>query len=188
MFYLFGIHGKARSGKDTVVKYLTDNYGFIRNAFADPLKRAAQQMFMLTDAQTWDENLKEEVIPYWGMSPREIFQKIGTEGGREVFGDDVWLKRWYFHYNQFKDLTHYAVPDVRFPNEADYIRSLGGNMWHVLRDGAGLSNERAAHASEAGLVPDAKDIIIRNNGTLEDLYAQVDEVMQTRFHLLSVGG
>ena len=126
MFFLFGIHGKAGSGKDTVAKHLTDNYGFLRNAFADPLKRAAQQMFYLTQAETWEDSLKEVVIPYWGMSPRELFQKLGTEGGRNVFGEDVWLKRWLYHYRQFKDNTHYVVPDVRFENEATHVRSLGG--------------------------------------------------------------
>ena len=91
---LIGITGEARSGKDTIAKHLWAEYGFTRIAFADPLKLAAQQMFGLSHAQTWDDSLKEVVIPHWGMTPRKIFQLMGTEASKPVFGEDVWVKRW----------------------------------------------------------------------------------------------
>ena len=179
MFYLLGIHGKARTGKDTIANYLVQNQGFIRNGLADPVKRAAQQIFMLTDEQTWNDEFKEVVIPYWGMSPREMFQKVGTEGGRMVFGNDVWIKRWTYHYTTYKDVTNYVVSDIRFQNEADYIRSLGGIVIHVTREGARslLVGDTHKHASEVTLPVHSNDFVIVNDGSKAALYAKLDNVI-----------
>lgn len=180
MLFLLGIHGKARSGKDLAAKYLVENHGFTRNAFADPLKRAVQQMFMLTEEQTWSDELKEVPIPYWdNKSPRELFQKLGTEGGRLLFGEDIWLKRWRYHYDAYKDVMNYVVPDVRFENEAEYIRSLGGVVIHVVRDGveSKLLGTSGKHASEAGIKPHANDFVLDNNGTKQDLYDRLNNVV-----------
>ena len=180
MFLLLGIHGKARAGKDTVAKYLVESHGFMRNAFADPLKRAAQHMFCLTDAQTWDDDLKEVVIPFWGKSPRQLFQLLGTEGGRQVFGEDLWLKRWRYHYDQYSPHVNYVTPDVRFDNEADLIRALGGTVIHVVsaRGLTGLAENTKTHASEAGVKFHESDVILPNNGTFKTLYDGIDAVIQ----------
>ena len=173
---LIGITGKARSGKDSIAKYLWAQYGFSRFAFADAVKLAAQAKFGLSDRQTWDDELKEVVIPFWGMAPREMFQKEGTEAGRDVFGYDLWLKRWLITYNLLGDTEDIVVPDVRFDNEADLIRSRGGIIIEVRRDVAGLTGAAGAHVSEGGLSAPA-DFVIHNNGTLEELYAAVDTIL-----------
>lgn len=179
MLFLIGIHGKARSGKDLAAKHLVNRHGFVRNAFADPLKMAAQQMFMLTDEQTWSDELKEVVIPYWEMSPREMFQKVGTEGGRMLFGEDIWLKRWRYHYDTFKGVMNYVVPDVRFENEAQYIRDLGGTVIHIVRDGTEekLLGATKKHASEAGVTPHIDDFVLDNNSTKQELFDRLDRVI-----------
>jgi hypothetical protein len=119
--HLIGITGKARAGKDTVAKYLVRNYGFVSSSFALPLKRAAKEMFGLSDDEAFGDELKEVPIPFWwGLSPRAMFQKLGTEGGRILFGDDIWLKRWERFYLQYRDSAHVVVSDVRFDNEADH--------------------------------------------------------------------
>lgn len=179
MFHLLGITGKARTGKDTAAKYLVEHHGFIKNALADPLKLAAQKIFMLTDEQTWNDEYKEVVIPYWGMSPRQMFQKLGTEGGRNVFGHDVWLKRWTYHYNTYKDHTNYVTSDVRFPNEAQHLRNLGGVIIHLVRPEAKniLTAEAQQHGSEVSLAVAGKDFEIENSGTHKELYAALDNVV-----------
>lgn len=176
--HLIGIHGKARTGKDTCAGHLVKEHGFIRQAFADPLKRAAQQMFGLTDDQTWQDSLKEEVIPYWGISPREMFQKLGTEAGREVFGNDLWLKRWMKFYDEFGASAHIVVPDVRFDNEANLIRSLGGTILLLSseREG-GLEAKAKTHASEGGISRKPGDIPVVNNSTRQALYARIDQII-----------
>ena len=173
---LIGLTGKARSGKDTIASYLWHSAGFTRIAFADPLKLAAQNIFGLTDGQTFDDELKEVVIERLGMSPRQIFQKLGTEAVRNVFGEDTWLKRWLVGYDLFKDSDDIVVPDFRFENEADLVRSLGGIIVEVRR-GPGLLGSTGTHPSELGLLA-LPDVIIENHGTLDELYAQVEGVLR----------
>ena len=172
---LIGITGKARSGKDTLAAYGWSRYSFTRIAFADPLKLAAQQMFGLSQEQTWDDRYKETIIPCWGMSPRQMFQLLGNEAVKPVFGNDVWIKRWSMSYAVFRDTDDVIVPDVRFDHEAAHIRSLGGGIIAVLR-GPGLVGSTGDHASERGLsyLP---DFTIENDGTIENMYAKFDSII-----------
>ena len=173
---LIGITGKARSGKDTVARMLFAQHAFTRIAFADPLKLAAQQMFGLSKEQTWGDHKKEEVIPYWGMSPRQMFQLLGNEAVKPVFGADIWIKRWSMSYATLKDTDDIIVPDVRFDHEASHIRSLGGVIVEVQR-GIGLVGSTGDHVSERGLST-LPEYTIDNNGTLEDLRVKVMSLVE----------
>lgn len=137
-------------------------------------------MFLLNDEQTWNEAQKEVVIPYWGMSPREMFQKVGTEAGRNIFGEDLWLKRWRYHYAQYGSISNYVVPDVRFENEAKYIRDLGGVIFHVTRQIVEpvLLGNTATHSSEAGVKFVDGDRTLTNYGTKTVLCLVVDEICE----------
>lgn len=180
--YKIALHGAPGTGKDTVARFLCDNRGFIRNAFADPLKRAAQQMFMLTDEQTWNDDLKDIEIPYWGMTPRRMFQLVGTEGGREVFGKDLWLRRWSLHFSEYRTLMHYVTPDVRFENEATLLRDLGFTLIHLIGRNwrnVQVSSSGMAHSSENGVAfrPDLGDVRVYNDHTRETLQWNIDAVL-----------
>ena len=76
---LIAILGKKHSGKDTIANFLIEKYGFTKYSFADPLKKGIQAFFNLTDQQLNDQKLKEEIDPRWGVSPRKLFQVIGTD-------------------------------------------------------------------------------------------------------------
>lgn len=171
---LIGIHAKARSGKDTCANHLWAVHEFTRIAFADPLKLAAQQMFGLTERQTWDDTVKEVDVPYWGMSPRRMFQLLGTDAAKPVFGDDVWVKRWMMAYDVLKDTDHVVVPDVRSELEAAHLRNRGGVILHLTRPGV---EPVAAHSSENGIAFAEGDFYIVNDGTIEQLHADLDELI-----------
>jgi hypothetical protein len=173
---LIGITGLARSGKDTVAHYLWAEHGYTRVAFADPLKWASQYIFGLTYEQAWRDHLKEVVIPYWGMSPRQIFQLLGTEAIRGTFGDDIWCKRWMLSYGPLSGTDHIVVPDVRADVEAAMLRSLGGVIIELTRDESGLSGSTATHSSERGLST-FPEYEITNNGTIQDLHDAVNAVL-----------
>lgn len=172
---LIGITGKARSGKDTIAKHLFHTHEFTRVAFADPLKHAASHIFGLSGRQTWDDELKEKVIPYWGKSPRQLFQLLGTEAIKPVFGDDTWVKRFEITYNLLKDTDHMVVPDVRVDVEANRIRELGGVIIEVRR-GSGLVGSTGSHISELGLST-LPDFVIENHGSIDELKANVDRIV-----------
>jgi len=64
-----------------------------------------------------------------------------------------------------------VVSDVRFDNEADWVRSIGGLVIHIIR---GSAPDVAAHSSEQGVTMRPGDGTIVNDGTLQDLYTQID--------------
>lgn len=174
---LIGISGRAGSGKDTVADYLWKKYGFLKMSFADPLKRAASNMFGVKLEAFYDQEMKEEIIDFWGLSPRRMAQLLGTEATKPVFGPDIWIKRFVVSYAPVAATDHVVIPDVRFELEAHFIRAAGGQIVHLRRSGQSLDGETATHTSEDGIEYVPGDIVIENNGSLEDLYSIVDEII-----------
>lgn len=177
---LIGIAGKARSGKDTAANYLAHKHGLIRYSFATPMKAAIKTMFGLTDRHV-DGDLKETELPWLGVSPRRIMQTLGTEWARDTIRQDLWVLLAQREWQQMKeptDDTFHAgmiIPDVRFEDEADFIRRNGGLVIHIERDSA---PKIESHKSESGVQPVYGDPIILNNGSLDDLYRAMSEVIQ----------
>jgi len=183
---MIGISGRARSGKDTVGEYLRNNHGFVTYAFADPIKKAASEMFGIPLNYFYEDNLKETVIQDWGFSPRQIIQKLGTEAGREIFRDDIWIKRAEVEWDNFtfhnkksieKNMSYYngmAFTDVRFENEASMIRNNGGIIMHIKKDNVAHVSH---HKSEDGIEIKDGDVTINNNKTIKELYDNVYRVM-----------
>jgi len=186
MYRLIGIAGKARSGKDTVGNHLVEYYNFHRYAFADPIKKACCEMFGIT-MKDFADDVKEVVNEFWKYSPRQMAQLLGTEGGRILFDEDIWVKRAEVEWNNFisgnneLELNTFGklplgmvITDVRFDNEAEWVRSMGGEVWHIEREGTQKVNN---HVSEAGVTAYAGDYVIANNGTIEELFAYVDQLL-----------
>ncbi|ARM83971.1 deoxynucleotide monophosphate kinase family protein [Marinobacter salarius] len=177
---LIGVTGKARSGKDTVAKALIERFGLVKYSFADPMKEGVKVMFGLSEDHV-NGDLKEQVIPSIGVSPRRILQTLGTEWGRDIIRNDLWVvlaqKKWEA-VKQATDETFHGgmiVPDVRFEDEAEFIRSNGGTLIHIERDAA---QEIEGHISEAGVKWQKGDARVKNNGTLTDLKRWVTWAMK----------
>ena len=160
---LIGISGKAGSGKDTLGKFLCNEYRCLHYYFAKPLKEGAKLMFNLSDKQI--EN-KEKVIEPWGMSPRKIYQLLGTEIGRGI-DVNIWVKNAEMFVKQNAGFT-VVITDVRFNNEAYWIHNRGGIVINVVRDQDAIDEN--IHSSEHGLSSNNIDLTISNNGTKEELY------------------
>lgn len=99
----------ARVGKDEVARVLRDDLGFRTYSFALPLKQVSQVLFGLTEDQMWDDKMKNVVIDTWGLSPRTIFQRIGTEGGRLIFDESMWAKMAMFVWDDVKQSKPYTL-------------------------------------------------------------------------------
>lgn len=144
---IIGIYGFIGSGKGTVADILVENYGYRREAFANPVKDAVSIIFgwprnLLEGDTKESRDFRETPCPTWSklfqkeFSPRYALQLMGTEAGRNVFHSDLWLMALGNRlgvYGAQKPLGNVVISDVRFPNEIRYIRSLGGRLIRVKR-------------------------------------------------------
>lgn len=128
MGLLIGISGKRGSGKDLLGAILSSQEGFTRFKFASVLKRHCQQFFGLTEEQT-DGALKEAVDPRWKKTPRQIMIEVGTF--YRVFDENFWVDK---ILSQAVDCERACITDVRYRNEAERIRAVGGVIVRLERD------------------------------------------------------
>ena len=181
MTAIIGFTGRARSGKDTAASFVCDMFGFEPVSFAEPIKQAVTAMFGL-DERHLDGELKETPLEGLGRSPRYLFQTLGTEWGRELVHPDVWIyamntwvKRLEREYlRQGLRLQGVVVSDVRFENEAAWVRDRGGLLIHLERQ---KTVDVLWHVSEAGIQRHDGDIVIRNDGTPDELYQKLEDVV-----------
>jgi len=170
---VIGLAGLKGAGKDTVAAHLISMYGFTRVAFGDPLKAAIAAMFEVDPAFLEQrENKERPVEKVLGYTPRVLWQTLGTEWGRQIIDRDIWVKLANRKIRRLQDAgsSLIVVPDVRFPNEIEFFRSLvGGAVWWIHRPG----ENNDTHASENSIDITMADDVIHNNGTIEMLYVQV---------------
>ena len=175
--------GLKRSGKDESAKALIGE-GFTRFAFADSIKVACKDIFLLSNEQI-DGALKEDIDPRWGISPRRIFQLFGTElmrdhlceldeGYKSTVGESLWIKRFLEKYKE--EPTNYVITDCRFPNELTKIRESFDNVIaiRIERDEV-VTND--SHASESQIMNLDVDYVIKNNSSIERLHQEVKHLV-----------
>lgn len=179
---LIGIIGKKGSGKDTTADYLISKYNFIKKSFADPLKKACKELFLLSDEQLYG---KEKEIPdnrWYNCTPRIMLQYVGTDLLRDQLNiimpelnKNIFINHFKLWYNKEKDFNKYIViPDVRFINEMETIRELNGIIIKIERN----NNNDDMHISEKEMEQITLfDYIIDNNGTKNDLYKKIDSLI-----------
>lgn len=156
---VIGIAGPARCGKDTTADLLLKRCPTYRKAsFADPIKEMLKAGLGLTDDQLWGDN-KEAIDPRYDVSPRYMMQTLGTEWGRSLINSEIWVLAME---EQIGDGI--IIPDVRFPNEAAFVRK-----WGVLIHVTGRGGIDGEHISEAGIECEACDRVVTNDGSFEDL-------------------
>jgi len=175
------------SGKDTVSKRLEEKHGFRRDSFAKSLKDAVSAMFnwdreMLEgngeESRKWRESPDEFWSERFGKSvtPRWVLQYFGTEVMRQHMHDAIWIDSCLSRY----DGTPTVISDTRFQNELKTIKANGGEIILVKRGDLPTREqmqERGAHKSEWDWMGWNFDHVIENNGTKEELYQKVDNLV-----------
>lgn len=169
---LIGLTGKARSGKDTAADYAAKKWGAQRYAFASPLKKGLRAMLGL-DSEHTDGGLKEmPLLRFGNKSPRQMLQTLGTEWGRQLVNDTIWVDLGLYEWEKYRAMGQsLIITDVRFDNEAQAIRDAGGVVCHIIRVDAETVSE---HSSEAGVQCLPGDFAIANVGTLQAFYWAAD--------------
>lgn len=206
---VIGLSGFAQSGKTTAAKYIEEKYGFKRRHIAETLRA---MIAVLMRANGISEEMIERylvgdlkdgvVIPELGVTSRHLQITIGTEWGRRLVGDNLWVDTWHRGIAP----GELAMNDsVRFPNEEAAIQEDDGITLLIERDGTGPGAFKwnvlglplgqwlykatglmwGVHDSERTdrLNPTVR---ISNNGTVEELYAAIDEAMQDQAGIVHV--
>jgi hypothetical protein len=178
---LIGIHGPLESGKDTVAKTIMQLFPgkYRQYAFAWPIKEASKIIFGFTDEDVNNRLLKERTHPFWGITPRWALQSLGTDWGRNLIRKDIWILRAQEEIKKNADEGFGTIiSDVRFDNEADVIRSRNGSLICIRRPTLDTSLDRYNHASEGGINNIYEDVVIHNNGTLQQFKQKITEVFE----------
>lgn len=160
-FRLIGLTGPAGCGKNFVAAMIPDARVI---ALADPLYAGLAEMLGVSEDSLRVRSAKERPIDWLGKSPRQLLQTLGTEWGRKLVADDVWLRIAERRLNELEEdgFRSAVIADVRFDNEAEMIRARGGEVWRIERE---PETAAADHVSEAGISPALIDRVIDNRGT-----------------------
>ncbi len=205
---IIGVCGFIGSGKDTIADYLVNFHEFRRESFANTLKDAVSAVFgwdrtMLEGRTKAAREWREQVDPWWAkrldmpnLTPRWILQYWGTEVCRKGFHDDIWIASLENKLRNSPDDV--VISDCRFPNEIKSIRDAGGIIvwvkrgelpeWYDIAVQANQGNNVAIndlkmkkiHASETAWVGTDFDVVLDNNGSIDDLYDEVRSLVLDR--------
>ncbi len=183
---LIGVGGYAFSGKDTLADLLVERHGFYKTYMSKPLEQALLALDPLVPKQH-STRFGEEAIERYSEQHRalgydrskenpevrRLLQRLGTEVGRNMFGESVWVDA------MLRDVAGHeraVVTGIRFRNELEAIQDAGGTTVWVDR-GLGPVND---HASDNTLRPMDFDDVVGNYGPLSDLAAVADLFVEGR--------
>lgn len=195
---ILGIIGAAGSGKTAVANILLANhYRLKHTSFATPLRHMIRALLKETMPATWpispadymnDPVRKNEPIPYLGnMRARHLLQTLGTEWGRNTLHPDFWVfvtaskieRLLASTFMRSYDGLSVVIDDVRFPNEVEMVRALGGTILRVDRP-VNPNAIPGAHASEQHHLTIEPDLTFINDGDLEALGKQALAIWPAR--------
>jgi hypothetical protein len=192
--YLVNFHGFRRdSFANTLKDAVAAVFGWDRVLLEGRTKEAREWREQRDD--WWSNRLGKDI------TPRHILQYWGTEVCRNGFHDDIWIAS--LENKMRKTGDDIVISDVRFPNEIKAIKNAGGMVVRVVRGAdpewyqdawnmnQGPTNmswsiskmrmeQRKIHASETAWIGKGIDLEIDNNGTIDDLFRQIKNLVVDR--------
>lgn len=144
-----GLSGKMGTGKDHIARKYFISRGYKQISLAWHFKVWAIGQGLATWEEVFD--LKPEMV-------RTMLQQMGTEHGRNVYGEDIWVNTmfaWIHTFSHYWNEHKFVIPDVRFPNEVEAIRRNGGKVYRIYAPKrnrfAAATDEQRNHPSEIAL-------------------------------------
>lgn len=172
---------KKQMGKDTLAKHIIDvlrpkraRLRIVQRGFADKVYEVCHVVYGWAGFKSkahYDRNPKEKevVLPLIGKTPRRLLIDIGTPVMR-AYDDDVWI-----NCTLRGDFDVLLLTDMRFPNEFETVKKLGGHCIRVLRPSVPPSNDEADCALDGWEDKWTETVI--NDGGLDKMYAEAERLV-----------
>ena len=193
---IFCISGQKRAGKDTIANYITTHVVASRVSFAEPVRDVCRAYFGWDDDWLLGEK-KETVDPYWGISPRQAMQYLGTEVGRvgiaknypdfdDITGDNIWIKNAQKrirdqHRAGIGKFRAFVIPDMRFLNEYDAMKKMEKEGYKVITIGVeretGLPLDNHVSETEIKYCVEKCDYQLDNNLAISSLHNKIHQLL-----------
>lgn len=163
---LIALSGPAGVGKSTLaIQLLLACRAGQRWSFADPVRAAVKAVFG-DDYRT--QEAKAAVDPFWRdrlgepyATGRAILQTFGTDVCRQHISPSIWLYALERRLDAEHNVAAVVFDDLRFENEAAFVRGRGGLVVHLHRAGI---RRCGSHASERGVALEPGDWTIDLDG------------------------
>jgi hypothetical protein len=173
------------SGKSTAIEFLKDfrphKTGFANVKFAEPLYHMQEMIYRRIAAV--------HLRPQDFVKDRKLLQWLGTEWGRGTISDTIWVDLWRAKVAEVTEYwtrngmdTWVTCDDVRFDNEAEAVKALGG---YIIKLTSSRNLERIttntgikAHASEAGISANLVDFEVENSDSVSSFHEKLKNVFE----------
>lgn len=176
---VIGLAGQIASGKDTVAEYIAEKYGGVSVSFSKPLRDILNRAFLPTDRANLSWLAQTFIDRFGGNVISNIIGKEVDASDKKIFilpnirreDDAAYFKDWpgYIMIGINTDIkTCYDRLIKRSQNVDDQTKT-----WEQFQKDLQLSTEVAID----GLIKKST-IQIDNNGSFEDLYKQIDEIIK----------
>lgn len=171
-----------RAGKSTCADVLVNEYGYERVKFAGVLKNMTWEFLRLfypigtTTTDVFETELKDLPIP--GLdgvtTPRQVLITLGTNWGRQYVASDVWcIAASKVIDRLLASGVKVVIDDMRFPNERNMVKRVGGVTVFVHRPGVGQVS-----VTEGLIEPEKCHRWIANETTVENLQWAVRAMLE----------
>ena len=171
----FILIGKSGSGKSTLSKYICDTYKFKRYALGDDVKSFISELTtILNDLNPSNEliNLDDLYNVETKNKYRKHMQLIATDLCQKYFGKTCWCNSLNNHINEHHIEENFILEDCRFIHEYECFKNENTIVIKLERD----TENKFEHVSETEILNYVEpNLVIHNNGDLNDLYNQFEE-------------
>lgn len=194
-----GIGGRLAAGKDAVADHLVAKHGFVKLGMSDPLLDvtvASNPLIRVTLREALRLRIRpghsraKDLVERLGYVEaktiadfRAYMQHLGTDAGRQVIYEDVWVDVAVRRMNALvAEGKSVVITGVRYPNEvAMFGRVAGGDVTTVwVERYSQAQGQTATHISEQSVDASMFGVTIHNTGSLDMLYQRAERLLNLK--------
>lgn len=168
---LIGLSGEMGAGKTALAYLICEHYRYMRMSFAARFKKSLCVLLNWDESKVDDFEYKQEIDPVLGISRRLVMQTFATDFLRDMIHPDIHIRLTAIEaYNyMFLHRKCVVIDDIRQPNEAKFVKDMGGVVIRIIRPENPLP--QSDHKVERQITP--YDYIVHNLGEPENMLTRI---------------